>query len=238
MEPYLVPWIVNFIVILVVYIILGVWINKTPWGILIDSRQKMSLSRFQLALWTLLLLSALFAVAWAHKTLAIELKSEVWALMGITIGSGAGAVIVKGTKEGKEPASAVRAAIGATPRVGVLHQNQQVSQASLADMFKGEEVGDHDYIDIGKVQMFFFTLAAVLGYAGALWGWKFAAGALAFPPISQELLIVLGISHAGYLTIKSAPKTPTDAGAPTTVTGVSSRFPAVAPNPNPPNPST
>lgn len=237
MSAYVSYWIVLGVVILVVYLILGAKINKKAFGILIDSRQKMSLSRFQIAVWTLVLLSAFLALALAKGTLAITLDPEVWALMGISIGSGAGAVIIKGNKEGKEPAAAIQSAIGAMPRVGLMHQNQSADEAGWTDMFKGEEVGDRDYIDIGKVQMFFFTLAAVVGYVAALWNANFADGALKFPELSQELVILLGISHTGYLTIKAAPKTPTESGAPMAIHGMSARFAPPAPA-NPPTPPT
>src|SRR5262245_20912403 len=63
-------------------------------GVLIDERNKMSLSRFQLVLWTALLLSAFLAIAIARvregmvaDPLSIALPQELWMLMGISTAS-------------------------------------------------------------------------------------------------------------------------------------------------------
>ena len=135
-------WLVSAIVIVGCFAGLGVWISRHPLGILIDGRNKMSLSRLQLVLWTVLLISAFTAVALVFQTSDITLPQEVWALMGISVGSTAGSVIVKGTKD------------------SVLDTNEDMKGASLKDLFKGEEHGaDCQHVDITKVQMFFFTAA-------------------------------------------------------------------------------
>ena len=205
-------WLITAVVVLIVLIIIGLKINGRPLGVLVDSRRKMSLSRFQLVLWTWLLVSSFFAIALARKTMNVDMAPELWALMGISVGSTAGAVIIKGTKEAKEPdtGKVVSAAL-ALNRRGLLQTNEEPKDASLLDMFKGEEITDYDYVDISKVQMFFFTVAAWLGYAGTLWTAALSPdteGAVVFPLLSTSLVILIGISHAGYLTVKSAPKTP------------------------------
>lgn len=94
----------------------------------------------------------------------------------------------------------------------MLKANAGPKEASLLDMFKGEEVTDFEYVDISKVQMFFFTVAAWLGYLIVLWNGPLstnADGALVFPELSTSIVTLVGISHAGYLTIKAVPKTPT-----------------------------
>ncbi len=75
-------------------------------------------------------------------------------------------------------------------------------------MFKGEELSDAPYVDIAKVQMFFFTIAIWLGYAASLYHADFSGDPTGFPEISAGLVALIGISHAGYLTVKAAPKTP------------------------------
>jgi len=77
-------------------------------------------------------------------------------------------------------------------------------------MFQGDEVANTTFIDLAKVQMFFFTIIAVVCYA--LWlfiqiGKNDAAGLSEFPKLSDGLIALLGISHAGYLTDKSVDKT-------------------------------
>ena len=70
------------------------WIGyacKNIWfGILIDKRNKVSLSRFQMTLWTLVFLSAIFVAilinifAGEANPLEIMIPAEAWALMGIS----------------------------------------------------------------------------------------------------------------------------------------------------------
>lgn len=211
MKEFAALWIATLVVILAIGLIIGFKVRGSILGVLIDSRNKMSLSQFQIVIWTWLLVSSFFAVALAKKTMNVEMAPEIWALMGISLGSAAGSVIVKGTKGAKEPdAAKVKAATLAIDRQGLLQTNAKPKQASWADMFKGEEILDCDYVDISKVQMFFFTIAIWLGYAGVLWNAKFAVieGVVSFPMLSTSLVTLIGISHAGYLTVKSAPKTP------------------------------
>lgn len=193
MSSMLSYWLPTLIVILLILVGLGVWINGRYLGILIDSRRKMSLSRFQVVLWSWLIISTFLAVGLAKGTMNIAMAPEIWALMGISFGSAAGAVIVKGAKQ----------------KSHLLHEKDNIQSADPSDMFKGEENTDEAYVDITKVQMFFFTVAILLGYLAALWGYDFKPdehGAISFPPLSAQLVTILGISHAGYLTVKAAPK--------------------------------
>lgn len=88
--------------------------------------------------------------------------------------------------------------------MGVLKTNASCNDASLADLFSGEELSDHNVVDISKVQMFFFTIATIYGYGLAIWGMKTTPGAVEFPQLSTSLVTLLAISHAGYLTVSSA----------------------------------
>ena len=123
--------------------LIGAMIKRHPLGILIDPRNKLSLSRLQVVLWTLLILSAFSGIA-LQEGKAIYMAPELWALMAISTGSAAGAIIIKSTKAGLDP-DTTAAAVKAVP-----------AQAT-----------------------------APLG------------------------VLMIGISHAGYLTVKAAPHTPT-----------------------------
>ena len=95
-------------------------------------------------------------------------------------------------------------------RRGILPINPQPKDARIADLFMGDELTNHNYVDISKVQLFFFTLAAISGYFYTLWRYSWPQdGAIVFPDFSVSLVTLLGISHTGYLTVKAAPKTPT-----------------------------
>jgi len=209
-------WLVVSIAILVVFLAFGLKICRRPLGILIDARNKMSLSRLQIVLWSWLIISAFFSVALARKTVDIDMDPQIWALMGISLASTTGAAIIKGTKAGQEPDDAkltARAKEAVSTGQGVLHQNSNMKDAKLVDMVEGEEISNYSYVDITKVQMLFFTVAMVVGYAWMLWGsnWTFPQGSqpIKFPSLSGPMVTILGISHAGYLVNKAAPKTPT-----------------------------
>jgi hypothetical protein len=212
MENFHSDWVVALLVLGFAFVGIGVWINGQKLGLLVDARNKMSLSRLQLVLWSWLLISAFAAVAYARQTMNIDMPQEIWALMGISMGSAAGSVIVKGSKSKQQPSANANIAAGVT-HVGLLVTHAAPADASLKDLFSGEEVADQKYVDIAKVQMFFFTLATVMGYALILWDAPLIVDKvnqhLQFPVLSTSLVTLLGISHAGYLTVKAAPKTPT-----------------------------
>jgi hypothetical protein len=79
--------------------------------------------------------------------------------------------------------------------------------ARLADLFQGDEVGNAAHLDLGKVQMFFFTLVLVLTYTAAL-VLMFTDASTAItglPPVDQGMVALLGISHAGFLANNAVP---------------------------------
>ncbi|MEJ2758902.1 MAG: hypothetical protein P8046_10520, partial [Anaerolineales bacterium] len=91
---------------------------------------------------------------------------------------------------------------------GMVHTNASPADAAWSELF-AEEGKSHDRIDLSKVQMFFITAAVILAYAGALnsllkdplvvanpFG-------VALPVFSSSLVLLLGISHGGYLAVKS-----------------------------------
>lgn len=63
-----------------------------------------------------------------------------------------------------EPAAAIQA-----NSQGKLYSNAKMSDASLMDMFQGDKVGDTAYVDVSKLQMFYFTVIAILAYAYAVY---------------------------------------------------------------------
>ena len=215
---------------------LGYRLKNRLLGVLIDERNKMTLSRLQLIIWTVLVLSGyataalwnLFA-AGAEDPLAVQVPEELWWLLGISNTSLVGSPLVLQSKKQQDPnmaqdatyqqqklgaqLEAGAAQTGILPNVGNVAANPTPQQASLADMFKGDEIGNEASVDISKVQLFFFTIVIVLAYGTGL-GELFLTtiGAVeAFPGLSESILVLLGISHAGYLGYKgvshSAPAT-------------------------------
>lgn len=186
---------------LVVFFFRGIGkICKKIWfGVLIDERNKVSLSRFQITLWTILFLASFFVAALINifgeqtNPLDIGIPTEFWVLMGISTTSLVGSSLIKIDKSKRN----------------LLWMGDNAKKPSFKDMFMGEENGNYEYIDLSKVQMFFFTIIIVLVYAVGLGGIFINSYChiTDFPLFHQSLLALIGISHAGYLTYKAIPHT-------------------------------
>lgn len=211
MNTFQTAWMVSLVVMVVASAAIGWCLKRDVLGILIDARCRLSLSRLQTMAWTIPILSAICAAIYAYRSLNITVPTPIWALMGISVASVAGTELIKGNKSRQEPTQAVLTSLGTGAKHrGVLTANAAPKDARLGDLFMGDEVLDDQFVDITKVQMFFFSLALLLGYASLLWSFTPQSdGALAFPEMSPSLVTLLGISHTGYLTVKAAPKTPT-----------------------------
>jgi Ca2+/Na+ antiporter len=205
---------------------LGVRINSRLLGALIDERNQMSLSRLQLIIWTVIVISGYATAAlWnlfatdATDPLAVGVPQELWWLLGISTTSFVGSPLILSTKKNQEANTAQKedneAALieqqGSAPdsvdTEGVVVVNKTPEQARLADMFTGDEIGNGPHLDLGKVQLFFFTIILVVAYGMAL-GQLFlsTSGQVGeFPTLSESILVLLGISHASYLTYKAVP---------------------------------
>ena len=231
-------------------VIVGQGITGYWRGILIDERNKMSLSRLQLALWTILIVSALLVLFfWRLRTrdigdpLAIGIPTQIWTLLGISTTSLVGSSLIKTSKknqprnldEERETAERFRAQ-GRDPSTllatGREVLNQSPAQASWADLFRGDESGNAATASLGKFQMFYFTLIAVVSY-GYLLARMFGAAAPVdtFPDVGAGLLGLLGISHSGFLVEKAVPHTqdPPPARPPAPEDAAAPGFPGEAP---------
>src|SRR5262245_13345404 len=108
MSDYYVSWIVFALIVLAIEIAVGVYARGHWLGILIDNRNRYSLSRLQIVMWTTLLVSAFMAIVWHLRTTSIYIPAEVWALMGISTGSAAAAIIIKDNKSQQQPTQAAQ----------------------------------------------------------------------------------------------------------------------------------
>jgi len=192
-------------------------------GVLIDTRNKVSLSRLQMTLWTVLILSGFLTAVLANieaghtDPLAIAIPPELWLLMGISTASMVGSPLILNIKRTNPPTDEekLRALEALSRRSispeqvsfrGQLVVNHNVDAARIADLFQGSEAGNVGLLDLGKLQMFFFSLVLLFAYGTALAG-LFAAGETiqALPALDTGMLALLGISHAGYLVNKALP---------------------------------
>jgi cell division protein FtsL len=229
-EHGLVAWLVIMVLLGACCVVIGRGTTGLWRGLLIDSRNRMSLSRLQLLLWTVLVLSAFLTVAMFNirqdpmaDPLNIEVPSQVWGLLGISTTSFVTAATIKSqkknlevTSEAKDKSSAALEKVGDNPDKladpqGALVAYQQPGDASVSDLFKGDEVISAAYFDLGKVQVFLFTLIVVFAYAAEVGAMLYSTRTISsLPELSTGIVALLGISHAGYLTAKAIPSNPAD----------------------------
>jgi hypothetical protein len=239
--PGLVAWLIIMGLIGASIVLIGHGITGQITGFLIDPRNKMSLSRLQLSLWTTVVLSAFLTIAIINLTsgyadpLNIEVPLEIWGLLGISTGSLVGAGIIKSNRpdEGVQApnpqaggvsavsAPNLQAEVPAPDPNNLQARNENPQQARVSDFFTGELIASQHHLELGKVQMFFFTLIVIVAYATDI-GREFTSGAefiTKLPDLSAGIVALLGISHAGYLANKAVRGPgPSDVGP--TITGV------------------
>ncbi len=233
-------------------VVLGMHTTGRLAGVLISKRKLMSLSRLQIVIWTIVILSAYLTIVLSrihasinysvysatlnetvlHNSalyasylavpdpLGVGIDWRLWALMGISTASLIGSPLVLDSKKNKQPTdSALKnasQAVGQSTdvmdknREGVLYANPSIADAKFTDVFEGDEISNTSFVDLSKVQMFWFTVIAALSYViltVALIGSKYPGSITNLPELSEGLIGILLISHAGYLANKSIDRT-------------------------------
>ena len=228
------PWAwVGLAATLVVFVaLLGLANTGNFLGALVDERNMYSLSRLQIVIWTVVVLSALAALGLARlrgqavDPFAIQVPEELWLAIGITATALVGSPIIRSTKStrtktpdggealgtfqarGLAPADTDEAAAMLNARLrGVIVVNPVPAEATWLDLFRGEEAGNAGVLDVGKIQMFFFTVLVVFGYAIAIWTAFAAAAPASLPELGPAMVTLLALSNGTYLANKAAPHT-------------------------------
>lgn len=212
-------------------------------GWLIDGkRYTMSLSRLQTALWTALIASCFVtAVSFNIKAgqgigaLDVAIQEELWLAMSINAAAliGSPLLISRKMKKVLKPSSneaerkAMAERMGQKPgdketaddfikshSTGVVYRNPAPKEASLSDLFVGEEVTDRDVVDLTRLQAFFFTMILVVTYGIAAVGHmekmvKSGSPISELPVLGASGLAMLGISTTIYMTRKAVCLSPT-----------------------------
>ncbi|WP_404338760.1 hypothetical protein AB2M62_06825 [Sphingomonas sp. MMS12-HWE2-04] len=222
----LAAWIIDLACICLLIGCIGKAINDRWSGVLVSPRNRISLSKLQMTAWTVLVLSALVTAA-AHNLLIgdganaldIVIDPNLLIVMGISTTSLVASPAILSLKEAGSPAALARRAAA--------------EDASWLDLFRGDLAETADTPDLSKIQQFLVSLVVIGTYA-ILIGAEFIslgrAGRFAnFPALSDQVVWLIGISHAGYIASKAA-QTPSPAlarmGTP--------RPNLSAPEPNPP----
>ena len=143
-----------------ILVTLGVAITNQSLGVLINERNLMSLSRFQMAVWMVVILGAFFTFAISRiKAMAdgtlngnpvsdplnIAIDWHLWALLGISTTSLVGTPLILSTKKNLKPNSSATQKTSQildepeqdiiANKQGTLYANSKISDARLTDMF-------------------------------------------------------------------------------------------------------
>jgi hypothetical protein len=207
MEDLFLAWGISAGVLVLVGGILGRLAGRGYLGILIDSRGRYSLTQLQMVLWTVVILSLIFAVYFARQVsgdapgggLGFDIPDELLILMGISLGSGGASV---GIKAGKDAHPETISA----PTIPRFRQIFLVEEGEAAEKA----------VDIGKFQNFWITLILVTAYLflaiSELREASSPAQVDTLPIFDGSFVTLLGISHAGYLAGKLPDRPGTPSG--------------------------
>jgi hypothetical protein len=205
-------WGVSAAILIGLAIVLGILVTREPLGLLIDSVGRYSLTQTQLAIWTITVLSLIAGVfigrLWVGtpSPLGFDIPAAVLAVMGISVGS----TLASNTQKALNVANHPDVVAASAPVDGF--------RPSLTQIFLQEQGTYADQvIDITKFQNFVITIIVVLAYTTIAVNALNSAGTPAnfagLPGFSGTLLVLLAISHGGYL----AGKLPTPTGNPATL---------------------
>jgi hypothetical protein len=203
---------------------LGLGTKGRVTGIWIDERNRVSLARAQVTLWTIVALGGFAAVALYNVGLAgpvafPKIPGTIAAALGIAFASPMISTLILNSKTFGSPDSASAQANslrinisdqGADKPNDPLETRMAPSEASLADVFVGEHLSDAGNVDLSRLQNVVLTVTLVLGYLAILVGQlgsvtpdTLLTGIDALPDPGGAFTSVLLVSHATYLGTKA-----------------------------------
>lgn len=226
-------WIGILVILILVMAVVGHGIIHRYSGVLIDERHKMSLSRFHVLLWTLVIISAILAMVFLNimrgdsNPAEIFIPDQIWWLLGISAGTAVAQPFVNTYTTESHPADKdeVNRQMGQMQKMtgetkeaitskvyftGQLQRNSDPSLATISNMFHGDESGNFLSVDVSKVQSFLFTFLIILGYGAAIGSQVISTTALhSLPSIGTNVATLMGVSQGSYLVYKAAPHSTT-----------------------------
>jgi len=218
-------WLVTMLLFAAALVTAGLGVHGRWDGIFIDRENRISLSRLQLILWTLILISAILtagltnAVAQDPTPLEIEIPKEIWGLLGLGVFTAVAAPAItdarlsapdpqktdlKKSQKFTTETLKVSDKLAAEPTfIGDVLVKASPADARWMDLIRGDNDAGA-WVDVSKLQQLALTAALALVYSLALWETFDGSTAYVdfFPPIDGGFLALLGISHAAYLADK------------------------------------
>jgi hypothetical protein len=230
---------------------LGLGTKGRVAGIWIDGRNRVSLARGQVTLWTIVALGGYAAMALFNVgALGLEgllgdepvsafptIPAAIASALGIAVSSTMLSALILGIKTNATanqqangfdaaatPSFAARGATFFGSGTTGIDTKPDASQASITDIFMGEEDANADTVDVSRLQNVVITLTLVLGYLATL---VVAVSRIlperlfvhpmepyfpSLPTIGAAAAALLFVSHATYLVAKSHDTPPAKPG--------------------------
>jgi hypothetical protein len=241
----LVPFLIIVVGIAGLVIALGLGTKQRVAGVWIDTRYRVSLARAQVTLWTVVALAGYAALTMFNIGFATFLGSaadlagyhafplipaSVAAALGIAAGSPMISALILPTKDKSQLPYEIRGGDADLSKRGVpffgaasegLDKRDSPAQASLADVFMGEERANADTVDVSRLQNVVITITLVLGFFSILVEMTSVITAKAIfeaskdravftslPELGATFTSLLFVSHATYLVSKAHDATP------------------------------
>jgi hypothetical protein len=227
---FLLPLLITMSSILLLVLAVGLALKGLWFGVLIDDRNRLSLSRTQQVAWSILLLGGLGALGWFNAIQGGIQPSEIfptmdpalWAALGINLAVtpflSAGILASKDSLV-TSPGSVSQGATTTNSVVtaAALDRNENPHEAGWIDLVTGETAGMDNTIDVSRLQHLIISGVLLTTYFIALVKLvdkiriaDVAPGHPTFftsmPPASITFLGLLAFSHASYLIFKARSK--------------------------------
>ncbi len=183
-----VSWTISALVLIIAAVIAGRRSGRGSLGLLVSPGSgQISLTNFQIVLWTIVILSLISGVFFArlfgsvNEPLGFEIPTELLTVMGISVGSAVTATAI--------------ATSTSTPN------RTQATEPKLL-----QAVTSNNSVDVTRFQNFWFTILLVVAYVAL--AIDFVSGKsleeiTTLPVFEGTLNALLGISHGGYLVGKT-----------------------------------
>lgn len=214
------------------FVFFGIGLSQTGRlsGALISAQHRMSLARFQVICWSVLLFSGFaiysafnigtIAAIWnvdSAKDLLPQFQIWAWAVLGITIATPSASALVKAfTPSNSEFQTTMQKEDAQGVRLAPLERRATPKDAEFSDLFVGETMWRTDNVDLSRAQMLIITLLLLILYTSwlmtSLNGIGFAQVLNAFPaagPILESFpdpgLVftgLLALTHGTYIAGK------------------------------------
>lgn len=190
----LAAWLVTAAAMVLILAAIGKALQDRPAGVIIDNRNRISLSKLQMIGWTVLVLSGMVTLAATMLArldgapATITLDGTLIALMGIstaTLVAAPGLLSLKTAPIDARPAA---------------------ENARWTDLVQGDEAANADAPDLSKIQQVLITLIVMGIYAFMLGNiLRIGPGPIGLPVLDEQLIWLIGVSHVGYLGYKAIP---------------------------------